>query len=106
MGCHVLLQGIFPTQGSNPGLLHWQADSLPLSQQGSQRGLQGAKCSVCSFSFPGPVETQGSLAVFPRAGPITGFLPKVQHHCLHPNPSLTALPCHLGTPNLIPPSHP
>ena len=22
VGCHVLLQGIFPTQGSNPGLLH------------------------------------------------------------------------------------
>ena len=22
MGCHVLLQGIFPTQGSNPSLLH------------------------------------------------------------------------------------
>ena len=32
------IQGIFPTQGSNPGLLHlllWQADSLPLSHQGS-----------------------------------------------------------------------
>ena len=27
--CHFLLQGIFPTQGSNPGLLHWQVDSLP-----------------------------------------------------------------------------
>ena len=27
MGCHFLLQGIFPTQGSNWGLLHWQADS-------------------------------------------------------------------------------
>ena len=30
--CHFLLQGIFPTQGSNPGLfylLHWQAGSLP-----------------------------------------------------------------------------
>ena len=27
-GCHLLLQGIFPTQGSNPGLLHWQADSF------------------------------------------------------------------------------
>ena len=30
--CHFLLQGIFPTQGSNSrhlGLLHWQADSLP-----------------------------------------------------------------------------
>ena len=29
--CHCLLQGIFPTQGSNPHLLHWQADSLPLT---------------------------------------------------------------------------
>ena len=38
MGCHSLLQGIFPTQGSNPRLLclmHWQADSLPLSYQGT-----------------------------------------------------------------------
>ena len=35
VGCHFLPQGIFPTQGSNPGLLHWQADSLPLSHQGS-----------------------------------------------------------------------
>ena len=31
VGCHSLLQGIFPTQGSNPSLLHWQACSLPLS---------------------------------------------------------------------------
>ena len=23
VGCHALLQGIFPTQGLNPGLLHW-----------------------------------------------------------------------------------
>ena len=38
-GCHFLLQGFFPTQGSNPHLLHllhWQADSLPLSYLGSQ----------------------------------------------------------------------
>ena len=27
--------GIFPTQGSNPRLLHWQADSVPLCHQGS-----------------------------------------------------------------------
>ena len=27
VGCHFLLQGIFPDQGWNPGLLHWQADS-------------------------------------------------------------------------------
>ena len=33
VGCHFLLWGIFPTQRSNPRLLHWQADSLPLSRQ-------------------------------------------------------------------------
>ena len=32
VGCHFLLKGIFPTQGSNLRLLHWQVDSLPLSQ--------------------------------------------------------------------------
>ena len=35
--CHFLLQGIFPTQKSNPCLcylLHWQADSLPLVPPG------------------------------------------------------------------------
>ena len=31
VGSHFLLQGIFLTQGSNPRLLHRQADSLPLS---------------------------------------------------------------------------
>ena len=34
-GCHFLLQGILPIQGSNSHLLHWQVDSLPLSNQGS-----------------------------------------------------------------------
>ena len=38
VGCHALLQGIFPTWGLNPRLfhlLHWQADSLPLGHLGS-----------------------------------------------------------------------
>ena len=35
VGCHALLQGIFPTQGSNLHLLHWQAGSLPLNHLGS-----------------------------------------------------------------------
>ena len=34
LSCHFLLQGILQTQGSKPGLLHWHADSLPLSLQG------------------------------------------------------------------------
>ena len=37
VGCHLLLQGIFLTQRSNPNLhlLHWQSDSLPLENKGS-----------------------------------------------------------------------
>ena len=37
-GYYFLRQGIFPTQGLNPGLLHflhWQVDSLPLALPGS-----------------------------------------------------------------------
>ena len=44
MGCHFLLQGIFPTQGWNPCLLyllHWQEDSLPLWHLGSPAGKEG-----------------------------------------------------------------
>ena len=35
VGCHFLLQGFVPTQGSNLHLLHLQADSFPLSHMGS-----------------------------------------------------------------------
>ena len=35
VGSYALLQGIFLTQGLNPSLLYWQADSLPLSYQES-----------------------------------------------------------------------
>ena len=35
VGCHVLLQGIFPTQGSNPGLPHCRWILYRLSHQGS-----------------------------------------------------------------------
>ena len=35
MGCHFLLQRIFPTQGSNPHLMHWQTDSMTLRHPGS-----------------------------------------------------------------------
>ena len=33
MGSHFLLQQIFPNQGLNLHLLHWQTDSLPLSSK-------------------------------------------------------------------------
>ena len=34
VGCHALLQGIFPTQGSNPGLPHCRQIPYHLSPQG------------------------------------------------------------------------
>ena len=36
VGCHFLRQGIFPTQGLNPGLLHCGQILDRLSYQGSQ----------------------------------------------------------------------
>ena len=41
--CRFHPQGIFLTQGSNPHLLHWQADSLPLVRLGSSI-FKGLKC--------------------------------------------------------------
>ena len=40
VGCHALLQGIFPTRGSNPGLLHCGWILFHLSHQGSPRILE------------------------------------------------------------------
>ena len=50
VGCHALLQGIFPIQGSNPGLLHCRQILYHLSHQGSPRILEWA-----------PIPSQGDL---------------------------------------------
>ena len=42
MGCHALLQGIFPTQGLNLGLLHCRQILYHLRYQGSPQS--GASC--------------------------------------------------------------
>ena len=50
VGCHFLLQGIFPTQELNPHLLcflHWLVDSLPLSHLGSPSNIY-TNFFVCS----------------------------------------------------------
>ena len=66
-GLHALLQGIFPTQGSNPRLLHLlccQAGSLPLAPPGKPliRLLLGLKqCSDSSLNQISLVYIQGPL---------------------------------------------
>ena len=46
VGCHFLLQEIFPIQGSNLSLLHWQMDSLP-----SPWGSPKAKIPPSNFPY-------------------------------------------------------
>ena len=41
--------GIFPTQGSNPHLLHWQVDSLPLSHQNNPSVYLAELNLICLF---------------------------------------------------------
>ena len=53
VGCHSLLPGIFPTQGSNLCLLcllHWQAGSLPLAPPGKPSAGKGAPRIQLSLS--------------------------------------------------------
>ena len=53
VGCHPLLQGVFPTQGSNPGLPHCRRILYHLSHQGSPRILKWVTCPFSrGFSPP------------------------------------------------------
>ena len=40
VGSYSLLQGIFPTQGSNQGLLHYRCIPYQLNHQGSQNSMR------------------------------------------------------------------
>ena len=46
MGCHALLQGIFPTQGWNPGLPHCRWNLYRLSHLGSPMACMTVTNSV------------------------------------------------------------
>ena len=62
VGCHALLQGIFRTQGSNPGLLGWQI-LYHLSHQGHPlSSIQLLSC-VQLFVTPWTTARQASLSI-------------------------------------------
>ena len=67
MCCHFLLQEIFPNQGLNPCLWHWQADSLPLSHHGSPSNIHARLLSSFShvwlFATPWTVARQAPLSL-------------------------------------------
>ena len=86
MGCHFLLQGIFPTQGSNLRLLHWQANSLPLSH------LRSLKLTCCSVALV--------VQLF-----ATPWIPPHQASLLHCFPEFAQTHVH-WVDDAIQPSHP
>ena len=49
--CHALFEGIFPTQGSNPGLLHCKQILYHLSHQGSPNELEWVAYPFSRGSF-------------------------------------------------------
>ena len=60
--------GIFPDQGLHPCLLHWQADSLPLSHQGSLETVLSLLSHAYVWnSFHLPLKVSGSTAALSRA---------------------------------------
>ena len=61
--CHFLLQGFFPTQGSNLCLLHWQVDSLPLNPFGKQKMLYHIASAGKVSPRKTPVHCQAHLVV-------------------------------------------
>ena len=49
VGCHVLLQGIFPTQGLNPGLPHCRWILYHLSQKREAQRTKSGSCNLTSL---------------------------------------------------------
>ena len=62
VGCHFLLQRIFLTQGWNPHLLRWQADSLPSEHLGKLTTLHKGNPHM------------GTASILSHHGPETGLL--------------------------------
>ena len=63
VGCHALLQGIFPAQGLKPYLLcllHWQASSLPLVPPGKP-----PKAISCKYFLVSARLWDGMCRIFP-----------------------------------------
>ena len=112
-------RGIFPTQALNPGLLHWQADSLPLSHlrrsgcenpvsEWSCSGFHGQKWPHLE-SYPDSLSSLGSFPRVPdwmsiwmpdRHGRVSLFRIQVFISACSPPPSLF-LPAFMVTVKII-----
>ena len=93
VGCHNLLQGIFPTQGSNPGLPYCQQILYHLSPLGSPRILEWV-AYPSPEDLPDPGIEPGSLAL--QADSLLAELPGKPKRSL-PNGNIFNIPgCYLS----------
>ena len=98
VGCHFLLQGIFPTQVCNPGLLYYRGILYHLSHQGSPRKLEwvshpfsrlsswprnrtGVSCIAGSF-FTSWATKEAHIYIFVHTNIGKGNSNPFQHSCL------------------------
>ena len=93
MDCHFLLQGIFLTQGSNPGLPHCRQTLYHLSHQGSlntyKQGCEEDPCSQAGKEERGRVETCATRGKKEEEGDYTD---------LGSFPGMGAAGTHIGSP--------
>ena len=65
VGCHSLLQGIFPTQGSNPGLLHYRQILYQRDHKGSPYSTIYMYIYISS-GFPGSISDKKPSCQYSR----------------------------------------
>ena len=82
VGCHSLFQGIFPTQGSNPGLLHCRQILYHLSHQRSpDSGKHKLKCAQKRLLMNEEVKWSVIAQLYPTLwDPVDGSLPGSSIH--------------------------
>ena len=69
VGCHSLLQGIFQTQGSNPGLLHCRPDTLPSEPSGKSIKTSPSRKSKTTY-----ISTGLKMCSWPRGSSVIIWL--------------------------------
>ena len=85
VGCHLLLQGIFLTQGSNSGLPHYRQTLYHLSHQGSPKEVFKNMLTLQSSQVPTfcPFNKQLGNRTLERRGYHTSHLPTITTNYTH-----------------------
>ena len=98
-GCHAFFQGIFPTQGSNPGLLHcWQILYHLSHQRSPNSGKHKLKCAQKQLLMNEEVKwSEIAQSCPPLCDPVDGSLP-VAYQVAYQSMGLSRQECWSGLP--------